>query len=344
MNLWRRVWSRFSRDIGIDLGTANTLVHVRGKGVILREPSVVAVDRSNGSVLAVGAEAKRMLGRTPGSIEAVRPLKDGVIAEFDVAEVMLRHFMRRAHRRRALVHPTVVIGVPSGITEVERSAVRDAILRAGARDALLIEEPMAAAIGSNLPVSEPIGSMVVDIGGGTCEVAVIAMNGIVQGRSARVAGDEMDQAIIAYMHHEFSLAIGSPTAEHLKLEVGSAYPMNGQERVTVARGRDLLTGLPKAVEVTSEQIREAVMEPVRSIIEAIQMTLEETPPELAADIIERGIVLTGGGALLRGIDLRLHEETHMPVRIVEDPLACVVLGTGRVLEDIDRFAPVFSKC
>jgi len=343
MGVWRLLWSRYSREIGIDLGTANTLVHVRGKGVVLNEPSVVAVDRTNGAVLAVGAQAKSMLGRTPANIEAVRPLKDGVIADFEIAEAMLRYFIQRVHHRRTLVHPTVVIGIPSGITEVERRAVRDAILRAGAGEVLLIAEPMAAAIGAGLPVSEPTGSMVVDIGGGTTEVAVISLNGVVAGASERVAGDEIDEAIVSYLHHEFNLAIGLPTAEQLKLDIGCAYPLDGDERVAIARGRDLLTGLPKSVEVTSPQVREAIAVPVNGIADAIRSTLEQTPAELAADIIERGIVLTGGGALLRGIDRLLEEEIHMPVRVAEDPLSCVVIGAGRALENVDKYAEAFAS-
>jgi rod shape-determining protein MreB len=342
IKFWRRLWPGDSA-IAIDLGTANTLIHVRGKGVVLREPSVVAVDQARGTVLAVGLEAKRMLGRTPPNIVAIRPLKDGVIADFDVAETMLRHFVHRVHRRRAFAHPTVVIGIPSGVTEVERRAVKDATMRAGAREVLLIEEPMAAAIGAGLPVWEPTASMVVDIGGGTSEVAVIALNGVVTGRSTRVAGDEIDEAIIAYMHHEFSLAIGTATAEAIKIEIGSAYPMDGNTRSAIARGRDLLSGLPKAVEVGAAQVREAISEPVSGIVEAIRLTLEDTPPELSGDIMERGIVLTGGGALLRGIDRLLEKDTKMPVRLVEDPLTCVVLGAGRALEEADQFAEAFAR-
>ncbi|UCC69050.1 MAG: rod shape-determining protein [Armatimonadota bacterium] len=343
MGIWRQLWSRRSREIGIDLGTANTLVHVRGKGVVLNEPSVVVVDQSNGAILAVGSEAKAMLGRTPANVQAVRPLKDGVIADFDIAEAMLRYFMQRVHRRRTLVHPIVVIGIPSGVTEVECRAVRDAILRAGAREVFLIEEPMAAAIGAGLPVAEPTGSMVVDIGGGTTEVAVISLNGVVAGRSERVGGDEIDEAIVSYLHHEFNLAIGLPTAEQLKLDIGCAYPMDGNHRIAVARGRDLLTGLPKSVEVTSPQVREAIAVPVNGIEEAIRVTLEQTPAELAADIIERGIVLTGGGALLRGIDRLLAEQTQIPVQVAEDPLTCVVIGAGRALEEADKFADAFAS-
>ncbi len=343
MGLWRLLWSKYSREIGIDLGTANTLVHVRGKGIVLNEPSVVVVDRTNGAILAVGVEAKAMLGRTPANLEAIRPLKDGVIADFDIAEAMLRYFIQRAHRRRTLVHPSVVIGIPSGVNEVERRAVRDAILRAGAREAFLTAESMAAAIGAGLPVSEPTGSMVVDIGGGTTEVAVISLNGVVAGRSERVAGDEIDEAIVSYLHHEFNLAIGLPTAEQLKLDIGCAYTLDGDSRIAVARGRDLLTGLPKSVEVTSPQVCEAIAVPVSGIGEAIRSTLEQTPAELAADIIERGIVLTGGGALLRGIDRLLEKEIEMPVRIAEDPLTCVVIGAGRALEEADKFGEAFSS-
>lgn len=340
--LRRLLWSRSSRDVAIDLGTANTLVHVRGKGVILNEPSVVAVDRTTQQVLSVGSEAKQMLGRTPMNIEAVRPLKDGVIADFDIAEAMLRYFLHRIHRRRSMVHPRVMIGIPSGVTEVERRAVRDATLRAGAREAYLIEEPMAAAIGAGLPVWEASGSMVVDIGGGTSEVAVISLNAVVAGESARVGGDEIDEAIITYMHHEFNMAIGVPTAESLKIQIGSAYPAQDDERVAVARGRDLLTGLPKSVEVNAAQVREAIAEVVRGIVEAIRSTLEHTSGELSADIMEHGIVLTGGGALLRGTDRLLQDETEMPVRVAEDPMACVVVGAGRALENTERFADAFA--
>jgi rod shape-determining protein MreB len=328
--------------MGIDLGTANTLIHVRGKGLVLNEPSVVAVDRTNGQILAVGSAAKRMLGRTPPNLEAVRPLKDGVIADFAVAEAMLSHFIYRVHRRRALVHPMMVMGIPSGVTEVERRAIRDAAIRTGARECYLIEEPMAAAIGAGLPVWEPAGCMVVDIGGGTSEVAAIALNGVVAGRSVRVAGDEIDDAIITFMHHEYNLAIGVPTAEKLKLEVGSAYAFDGDnELVSVAAGRDLLTGLPRSVEVRAPEMREAIAEPVRGIVDAIRQTLEDVPAEIGSDIMERGIVLTGGGALLRGVDSLLAETTDMSVRIADHALTCVVEGAGRALEDPGRFAEAF---
>jgi rod shape-determining protein MreB len=340
--IWRHLWSRYARDMGVDLGTANTLVHVRGKGIVLNEPSVVAVDRTNGHILAVGAEAKRMLGRTPANIEAVRPLKDGVIADFEVAEAMLRYFIYRVHRRRAFVHPVIVMGIPSGVTEVERRAVREAAIRTGARECYLIEEPMAAAIGADLPVWEPAGCMVVDIGGGTSEVAAIALNGVVAGRSIRVAGDEVDEAIITFMQHEHNLAIGVPTAEKLKLEIGSAYAFDREdELVAVAAGRDLLTGLPRSIEIGAPEIRDAIAEPVAGIVDAIRLTLEALPAELGSDIMERGIVLTGGGALLRGIDRLLAQNTDMSVRVADHPLTCVVEGTGRALEDPDRFADAF---
>jgi len=342
LTFWRALCSRFSRDMGIDLGTANTLVHVAGKGILLREPSVVAIEKESRKVLAVGEEAKRMLGRTPDSIIAIRPLKDGVIADFDVTEHMLKYFITKVHRRRTLVHPSVMIGIPSGVTEVERRAVKDATLRAGAKEALLIEEPMAAAIGAGLPVSEPTGSMVVDIGGGTTEVAVISLGGIVVSRSIRIAGDEVDEAIVNYMRHRHSLLVGERTAEEIKIEIGSAHPLEREDSCQ-ARGRDLVSGLPKAVKVGSQEIREAIQEPVRAIAEAVKLTLEETPPELSADIMDRGIALTGGGALLRGLDRMLAAETGMPVYVVKDPLLSVVLGTGRALEEIDTLRKIIDS-
>ena len=331
---WRRLFGRWARDMGVDLGTANTLIHVRGKGILLREPSVVAVEQSSRRILAIGAEAKRMLGRTPENIVAIRPLKDGVIADFDITEHMLKYFITKVHRRRALVHPSVLIGVPSGVTEVERRAVKDATLRAGAREALLMSEPMAAAIGAGLPVAEPAGSMIVDIGGGTSEVAVISLGSIVTSRSIRVAGDEIDEAIIAYMRRAHNLLVGERTAEQAKVLIGSAWP-EPEERTCEVRGRDLMTGLPKAITVSSGEIREAIHEPVAGIAEAVRLTLEQTPPELAADIMERGIVLTGGGALLRGLDRLIGHETGMPMHLVDDPLTCVVMGTGLVLEHLE---------
>ncbi|MGI6611258.1 MAG: rod shape-determining protein [Limnochordia bacterium] len=325
---------RFSRDMGIDLGTANTLVYVKGRGVVVCEPSVVAMASQSNEVLAVGEEAKRMVGRTPGNIIAVRPLKDGVIADFDVTERMLRHFMNRAVKRRGFIRPRVLVGVPSGVTEVEKRAVIDATLSAGAKDARLIEEPMAAAIGAGLPVQEPTGNMIVDIGGGTTEVAVISLGGIVSHRSIRVAGDEMDEAIVQHVRRAYNLLIGERTAEEIKTVIGAA---NGQTegRTMEVRGRDLVTGLPKTVTVTDDEVRDALAEPVTAIIEAVRMTLERTPPELAADIMDRGIVLAGGGALLRGIDRLLGEETGMPVHIAEDPVSSVALGTGIALEHYD---------
>lgn len=330
--------SRFSRDMGIDLGTANTLVYVRHEGIVLREPSVVA-KRSDGAVLAVGDEAKRMIGRTPSDIQALRPLRDGVIADFDTTAAMLSYFIRKGMRGRSLFKPRVVVGIPSGVTEVEKRAVIDATLQAGAREAYLIEEPMAAAIGAGLPISEPVGSMVVDIGGGTTEVAVISLGGIVSSKSIRIGGDEMDEAIIQYARKAYNLLIGERTAEEIKIAVGSAYPMREEQAVEV-RGRDLVSGLPRTVRMTSAEIREALREPVVAIVEAVKQTLERTPPELSADIVERGIVLAGGGALLRGLDRLLAEETGMPVTLTDDPLSAVVLGTGRALEEIEALKKV----
>ena len=318
------------RDMAVDLGTANTLVYVRGRGIVLSEPSVVAVDSRTGEVHAVGIEAKRMLGRTPGTISAIRPLKDGVIADFDVTEQMLRHFIQKVHQNR-WAHPRVVVCVPSGVTGVEKRAVEEACLSAGARTAYLIEEPMAAAIGAGLPVGEPTGSMVVDIGGGTSEVAVISLGGIVVSQSLRVGGDEMDDAIVSHIKREYKLLIGQQTAEEIKLEVGSAFDMREEVQAEV-RGRDMLTGLPKTVILTSEEVRIALEDPIAQIIDAIKSTLDKTPPELAADIMDRGIVLAGGGALLNGLDERLRHETQMPVHLAESPLTCVAVGSGRSLE------------
>ena len=326
------------RDMAVDLGTANTLVYVRGRGIVLSEPSVVAIDQRTGEVHAVGLEAKRMLGRTPGTISAIRPLKDGVIADFDVTEQMLRHFIQKVHQHR-FAHPRVVVCVPSGVTGVEKRAVEEATLSAGARKAYLIEEPMAAAIGAGLPVAEPTGNMIVDIGGGTTEVAVISLGGIVVSQSLRVGGDEMDEAIINHIKREYKLLIGQQTAEEIKIAVGSAYPMPNPRTVTF-RGRDLLTGLPRGVEVGSDQIREALEPSVAQIIDAIKETIEETPPELVADIMDQGIVLAGGGALLIGLDKRVAEATQMPVHVADDPLTCVVRGTGRVLEELDTLERV----
>ncbi|MHB1390632.1 MAG: rod shape-determining protein [Thermoleophilia bacterium] len=321
------------RDMAVDLGTANTLVYVRGRGIVLSEPSVVAIDQRTQEVHAVGAEAKRMLGRTPGSISAIRPLKDGVIADFDVTEQMLRHFIQKVHQNR-WAHPRVVVCVPSGVTGVEKRAVEEATLSAGARLCYLIEEPMAAAIGAGLPVSEPTGNMIVDIGGGTSEVAVISLGGIVTSQSIRVGGDEMDEAIMAHVKKEYKLMIGSQTAEELKLEIGSAYPMKEEEQAEI-RGRDLVSGLPKTIVLTSEEIRVALAEPVAAIIDALRTTLDKTPPELASDIMDRGVMLAGGGALLRGLPERLREETGMPIHLAESPLTCVAVGSGRSLEEFE---------
>ena len=326
------------RDMAVDLGTANTLVYVRGRGIVLSEPSVVAIDQRSGEVHAVGLEAKRMLGRTPGTISAIRPLKDGVIADFDVTEQMLRHFIQKVHQHR-FAHPRVVVCVPSGVTGVEKRAVEEATLSAGARKAYLIEEPMAAAIGAGLPVAEPTGNMIVDIGGGTTEVAVISLGGIVVSQSLRVGGDEMDEAIINHIKREYKLLIGQQTAEEIKLEVGSAYTMKEEVQAEV-RGRDMLSGLPKTVILSSEEVRHALEEPVNQIVDAIKSTLDKTPPELAADIMEQGIVITGGGALLQGLDARLNHETGMPIVIADNPLHSVALGSGQSLEEFEALKGV----
>lgn len=321
----------FSKDIGIDLGTANTLVFMKGKGIIMREPSVVAVDIRTDTVLAVGANAKQMIGRTPGSIVAIRPLKDGVIADFDITSTMLKHFIKKAVKSNIFSKPRVVVCIPSGVTEVERRAVEDAARQAGAGTVELIEEPMAAAIGANLPVAEPTGSMVVDIGGGTSEVAVISLGDIVAACSVRVAGDKFDEAIIYYVKKKYNLLIGERTAETIKIEIGSAYPYEDEGEIEI-KGRNLLDGLPKNVTITSQEVREALSDPVNTIVDAIKNTLENTPPELSADIIDHGITLTGGGALLRGLDCLISTETNMPVNVAENPLDCVVDGTGKSLE------------
>ncbi len=333
----------FSKDMGMDLGTANSLVYVKGKGIVIREPSVVAIQKDSGQVLAVGEEAKRMIGRTPGNIVAIRPLKDGVIADFDVTQSMIKYFINKALRGRTfLVRPRVVVGVPSGVTAVEERAVREAALQAGAREAYLIEEPMAAAIGSGLPVHEPTGNMIVDIGGGTTEVAVISLGGIVTSRSIRIASDEMDEAIINHVKRTYNLMIGERTAEQIKIQIGTAYPIEVTETDEV-RGRDLVSGLPKTVQITSVEIYKALSEPVTSIIDAIKATLEHTPPELAADIMDRGIVMAGGGSLLRGLDHLVSEETGMPVHLADEPLLAVAYGAGRVLENIDVLRKVLIQ-
>lgn len=325
----------FSKDMGIDLGTANSLVYVKGKGIVLREPSVVAIQRDTGQVLAVGDEAKKMIGRTPGNIVAIRPMKDGVIADFDVTQMMIKYFINKALRNRTyLIRPRVVVSVPSGVTAVEERAVREAALQAGAREAYLIEEPMAAAIGAGLPVHEPTGNMVVDIGGGTTEVAVISLGGIVTSKSIRIAGDEMDDAIIYHVKKKYNLLIGERTAEQIKINIGTAYQLDVAETEEI-RGRDLLTGLPKTIQITSLEIYKALSEPVASICDAIKTTLEQTPPELAADIMDKGIVMAGGGSMLRGLDHLVSEQTGMPVHMADEPLLAVAYGSGRVLENIN---------
>ena len=326
------------RAMAVDLGTANTLVYVRGRGIVLNEPSVVAVDVKDGRPLAVGAEAKRMIGRTPSNIQAIRPLKDGVIADFEICEKMLRYFIHRVHQRR-FAKPRMVICVPSGITGVEQRAVMEAAEYAGARKAYIIEEPMAAAIGAGLPVHEPTGNMVVDIGGGTTEVAVISLGGIVTSQSVRIGGDELDEAIVSYVKKEFSLALGERTAEEIKIALGSAYPLEEELHAEI-RGRDLVTGLPKTVVVSTEEIRRAIDEPVSAIVDAVKVTLDRTPPELAADIMEQGIVLTGGGALLHGLESRLQHETGMPIAVARDPLNCVAVGSGQCLEEFEALKRV----
>lgn len=332
----------FSRDLGIDLGTANTLIFMKGKGIIIREPSVVAVDTRTDVVKSVGQEAKDVIGRTPGSITAVRPLKDGVIADFDITTAMLQQFIKKALNRRVILKPRIIICIPSGVTAVEKRAVKEATERAGAKKVYIIEEPMAAAIGAGLPVAEPTGSMVVDIGGGTSEVAVISLGGIVAAKSVRVGGDEFDNAIIAYIKKKYNLLIGERTAESIKLQIGSAFPFEVEESMNI-KGRNLLNGLPENIEVSSDEIREALKESIDSVLDAIHVTLEKTPPELAADIIEQGITLTGGGALLRGLDKLINQETGMPVNVAENPLDCVVDGTGMVLENIDKLRDVLSE-
>lgn len=326
-----------SADMGIDLGTANTLVYVRGRGIVLNEPSVVAIANVKGKkqVLAVGDEAKMMLGRTPGNIQAIRPLRDGVIADFEVAEEMIKHFIRKVHNRRSFANPQIIICVPSGSTAVERRAIQESAESAGARRVFLIEEPMAAAIGAGLPVTEPTGSMVVDIGGGTTEVAVLSLGGIVYSRSVRVGGDKLDEAIINYIRRYHNLLIGESTAERIKKEIGSACPPeDGEGRVAEIKGRDLMNGVPKEIVITERQVAESLAEPVSAILEAVKVALENTAPELAADIVDKGIVLTGGGALLRNLDLVLRHATGLPVSVAEDPLSCVALGTGRALEEM----------
>jgi rod shape-determining protein MreB len=320
--------------LAIDLGTANTLVYVKGRGIVSNEPSVVAIESRTGKVLAVGTDAKRMLGRTPGNIVAIRPMKDGVIADFEIAEKMLNHFITQAHNRKAFVRPRVIIGIPSKITQVEQRAVRDSATLAGAREVYLIEQPIAAAIGAGLPITEPTGNMVVDIGGGTTDIAVISLAGIVYSDSVKVAGDKMDEAILAYIKRKYNLLIGEYMAEQIKMEIGSAYPMEKKMSMMI-KGRDLISGIPKTLEVGDAEIRDALEDVVRAIVGAIKVALENTPPELSADIIDRGIVLAGGGALLKGIDIRLREEVDLPIITVEDPMTTVVMGTGKALDELD---------
>ncbi|MEM8639411.1 MAG: rod shape-determining protein [Cyanobacteria bacterium P01_G01_bin.54] len=330
--------------MGIDLGTANTLVYVSGKGIVLQEPSVVAIDQDLKVPLAVGEDAKKMLGRTPGNVVALRPLRDGVIADFDTAELMLKHFIRQVHEGRALVSPRIVIGIPSGVTGVERRAVMEAASQAGARDVYLIDEPVAAAIGAGLPVAEPTGNMIIDIGGGTTEVAVLSLQGTVLSESVRVAGDELSEAITQYMKKVHNLVVGERTAEEIKITIGSAYPLQGDDEIAMdVRGLHLLSGLPRTVSIKASEVRESMSEPLAVIVDAVKRTLERTPPELAADIIDRGIMLAGGGALLKGIDTLISHETGIVTHIAADPLSCVVLGTGRVLENFKQLERVFSS-
>ena len=326
--------SMFSNDLAIDLGTANTLVYAKNKGIVVREPSIVAVNKINNNVEAVGKEAKEMLGRTPGNIVAIRPMKDGVIADFEVTEKMIKYFIEKAHGRRFLVKPRIVISVPSEITQVEKRAVKDSALRAGATEVYLIEQAMAAAIGAGLPITDPTGNMIVDIGGGTTDVAVISLAGIVYSRSVRVAGNEMDDAIIQYIKRKYNLLIGERTAEQVKMEIGSAFPLD-EEMTMELKGRDLVEGVPKTLIVSDEEIREALAETVATIVEAVRVALERTPPELSADIMDKGIIIAGGGSMLKNLDKRLREETGLPVTLAEDPLACVALGTGQMLTDFN---------
>jgi len=327
--------SLFSNDIGIDLGTSTVLVYVRDKGIVLREPSVVAVNEETKTLVAVGEEAKKMIGRTPSNIRAIRPLREGVIADFDIAQQMIRYFIEKVHTHHTLLHPRVVIGVPSGITEVERRAVREAALQAGVREVYLIKEPMAAAIGTDLPVSEPTGNIVCDIGGGTTEVAVICLGGIVVGKSIRVAGDKIDEAIVDYLKKKYNLLVGERTAEEIKIAIGSAYPTEDKKEIEI-KGRDIMAGLPKTLVINDQEIAKALDSTIMMIVSIIKAALEETPPELSSDIMERGIILAGGGALLRGIDKRIAQETGLPVHLAPDPLVCVALGTGKYLEELDR--------
>ncbi len=339
--MFKGLFGWLSNDIGIDLGTANTLVYVKDQGIVLREPSVVAVQAGTNKVLAVGDDAKRMLGRTPANIVAVRPMKDGVIADFEITEAMLRHFISKVHNGRMRTKPRVVIAVPSGITEVEKRAVRESATHAGAREVYLIEEPMAAAIGVGLPVQDPAGNMIIDIGGGTTEVALISLSGIVFSKSLRVAGDELDEAIMQYMKRAYNLMIGERTAEEIKIKIGSAYPTE-EEKTMEVKGRDLVAGLPKTLTITSQEVREALLEPISAIVDSVRTTLERCPPELSADLVDRGLVLAGGGALLRGLDKLLSKETDLPVHVADDPLSAVAEGTGKCLNELKFLRQVAS--
>ena len=333
------IYNMFSSDLAVDLGTANTLIYVKGRGVVSSEPSVVAINSGTKEILAIGQEAKNMLGRTPANIIAVRPMKDGVIADYDTTEKMIRYFILKVHNRRALVRPRLGICIPSGVTQVEKRAVKDSAIQAGAREVYLIEEPMAAAIGAGLPIQEPSGNMVVDIGGGTTEVAVISLSGIVYANSVRVGGDEMDDNIVNYIKRQYNLLIGTATAEDLKIKLGSAFPLENEIKTEI-KGRDLVTGIPKTIEISDSEIREALKESITKIVDAVRIALEQTPPELSADIVDRGIVLTGGGALLKNLDKRLSHETGLPIIVSDDPLKAVVLGSGKVLDDIDLLRKV----
>jgi len=331
-----------ANDLAVDLGTANTLVYVKGEGIVLNEPSVVAIEKGTGRILAIGLEAKRMLGRTPEGIEAVRPLKDGVIADVDITEMMLRHFLKQVTAKRIFrIKPRVVVGVPSGITELERRAVRSSAMSAGAKSVHMVAEPMAAAIGVGLPVETPTGNMVIDIGGGTTEIAVIALAGIVSNTSVRVGGDKFDSAIVTFLRKNYNLLIGEPTAEAIKIQIGSAFEM-GEEREMDVKGRDLVSGIPKTVHVHSQEIRECIQEPIQAVVEAVRRALEITPPELSSDIVDRGIVMTGGGAYIRGLDRLLQHETNLPIHVDEEPLSCVVRGVGRILDDLQKYRTVLS--
>jgi rod shape-determining protein MreB len=340
--MFNRVMSMFSNDVAIDLGTANTLVYVKGKGIVLNEPSVVAVDRASGRVVAVGREAKTMLGRTPGEIEAIRPLQNGVISDFEKTEDMIREFIMKVQKRKFLVRPRIIISVPSGITEVEKRAVRDSAEQAGAREVLLVSEPIAAAIGVGLPVDKPCGNMVVDIGGGTTEIAVMTLNGIVNSTSVRVGGDKMDEAIMQYIKRAYNLLIGDQTAEQIKIKIGSAFPLEHEMEMEI-KGRDLIGGIPKTIKISSTEVREALQEPVNQIAEALRSSLEQTPPELASDIVDRGILMTGGGSLLKGLDILLREHTNLQLTVADDALLCVVLGCGRILDKFEQYDKVLMK-